>query len=214
MKNNIILIILILLVSLFIRKNVHAVDYDILKIYDNQQEVLIHSGEKFGQTFKATENNIGIVSIKLDSNNQKVPFNVVFRIKEVGKGDWIYQNNYNKPTAFDYSYYPFGFPPISNSKNKEYYFELELMKSPRNNELKILVNDSNPYEEGTFILNNSIKTNIDMSFKISNEKPFYKAFILDFWQRVMNQKIFFIFYFTIIVTLIFFIIKETINNNE
>lgn len=93
-------------------------------------------GDKISGKFTATEDNLGIVSIRFKTfirppyKNEDV---LVFRIKEVGAKDWYYENNYRNGLIYDIPFFPFGFPKITHSKEKTYYFEIESLKGDTHN---------------------------------------------------------------------------------
>lgn len=98
------------------------------------QDVAIPKDENFekllsGQTlhfeFKANDYNLGTIEF-LFNNYKKINSDiVVFKIKEKGVKDWYYQSSHES-SKFDIGqFYPFGFPPIPNSKNR--YYEIEIV---------------------------------------------------------------------------------------
>ncbi|OGH05948.1 MAG: hypothetical protein A2W22_03400 [Candidatus Levybacteria bacterium RBG_16_35_11] len=100
----------------------------------------ILKGEKVVGEFKARENYLGMVLIKFndyvkpDYQNEDV---LTFKIKEKGLRKWYYDHNY-RSGSFEYlKYYPFGFSPIRDSKNKKYQFVLESTKGTEENGLEI-----------------------------------------------------------------------------
>ncbi len=80
--------------------------------------------EKIAGKFKATENNLGIVLVKF-TRFGKVLDQVEFRLGEEGKKIWYYKNKYRAAEFQNNQYFTFGFPPVVNSKNKNYFFEIE-----------------------------------------------------------------------------------------
>lgn len=82
-------------------------------------------GEKITGNLLATENSLGIVLVRFAQLSAKVTDTVTFRIKEEGEKNWYYENNYRANQFQSNEYFTFGFPPISNSKEKVYVFEVE-----------------------------------------------------------------------------------------
>lgn len=74
--------------------------------------------------FKATNDRLGVVEIKFNPWPEGIYEPVIFRIKEKGSGDWYYQSEYYN-TSNTKTFFPFGFPVISNSKGKTYQIEIE-----------------------------------------------------------------------------------------
>lgn len=85
-------------------------------------------GEKIKGSFVAKENNLGIVAIRFQQF-LRIPYKdedtLIFRIKEKGEKSWYYENTYKSGLTFDVPFLPFGFPIISDSKDKTYIFEVE-----------------------------------------------------------------------------------------
>lgn len=82
-------------------------------------------GEKIIGKLRATENNLGIVLVRFAQLALKVSDTVMFRIKQEGQEKWYYENNYRANQFQSNEYFTFGFPPIPDSRDKEYIFEIE-----------------------------------------------------------------------------------------
>lgn len=97
--------------------------------------------QKITGEFKAMENNLGILSIKLYYNSF-VDFDkeeiLLFRIKEKGSKEWHYENEYRAGILRRQFFFPFGFPQISDSKNKIYFFELVSLRGNRKNAAEVV----------------------------------------------------------------------------
>lgn len=74
--------------------------------------------------FEATNNNLGIVEIGFHVPEKPSSDVYIFRLKESGQENWIYENTYFAKQFGGYPLFPFGFPLINESKGKKYYFEL------------------------------------------------------------------------------------------
>lgn len=93
--------------------------------------------KKFAETyqikseFKASYDNLGIVSIhqSIITDHLESTDKLLFRIKEKGQKNWYYENIYKEGFFNGQSYFPFGFPPIKNSKGEFYQFELISLSS-------------------------------------------------------------------------------------
>ncbi len=95
------------------------------------------SGDLIRGEFKAKENNLGIISIRFLTFNRINSDIFTFRIKEKGKKEWYYVNIYNSREFGGYNLFPFGFPIISNSKDRPYIFELESLRGKPKNAVAI-----------------------------------------------------------------------------
>ncbi len=73
----------------------------------------------------AKENNLGIIELKFNNNNQFLDTQIRFRIKENGSENWYYESYYNTDQIKDNKYFPFGFKPITGSKNKKILIEIQ-----------------------------------------------------------------------------------------
>ncbi len=100
----------------------------------------ILKGEKITGNFTARENNLGLVMIKF--NNYVKPDYadediLVFSIKEKGRKSWYYKGNYHSGAFEHLTYFPFGFTPINNSKNKTYQFQLVSLNGNSSNAIEL-----------------------------------------------------------------------------
>ncbi len=82
------------------------------------------TGEKITEEIKSSENNFGVLLVRFLQLSPKVTDRVIFRIKEVGEKKWYYENTYNANQFQPNQYFTFGFPVITDSKNKIYVFEV------------------------------------------------------------------------------------------
>lgn len=103
-----------------------------IKKADSDGENLL-KGEKITGKLLATERNLGIVLVRFTQLTAKVTDTVIFRIKQEGQEQWYYENNYHANQFQSDEYYTFGFPPIVNSKNKVYIFEVESLSGTGKN---------------------------------------------------------------------------------
>ena len=93
--------------------------------------------QKVSAQFLAKENNLGIVSVRFKTYSRINDDTVIFKLKELGKKDWFYQQSYKVDQFQDNDYFTFGFPIISNSKGKTFYFEIESTKGKKNDAVSI-----------------------------------------------------------------------------
>lgn len=85
----------------------------------------IIAGEKAKGSFVARENNLGIVLIRFYNFIRISKDVVIFRIRETSQERWYFENKYKVNQFQPDQYFTFGFPPITDSKGKTYYFEIE-----------------------------------------------------------------------------------------
>ncbi len=94
-------------------------------------------GEKVSAKLKATENNLGIILFRFVKLAAKVSDTVMFRIKKEGEEKWYYENKYRAEDFQNNEYFAFGFPPIVNSKNNIYVFEIESLAGTYRNRVGV-----------------------------------------------------------------------------
>ena len=90
----------------------------------------ILAGEKVSGEFTAMSDFIGIVSVRFNTYARINNDILTFRIKEKGDKKWYYENIYKVDQFQPNQLFPFGFPPIQNSKIK--YFKLRLNQQKAN----------------------------------------------------------------------------------
>lgn len=92
------------------------------------------AGEKAIFKVKSSDDNLGIVLARFESFGRvgKLKDRIIFRIKEEGKANWYYENIYRSEEFQPNEYFTFGFPPITDSKNKVYVFEFESISGKEN----------------------------------------------------------------------------------
>lgn len=136
---------------------------------------------KISGSFVAQDENLGIVSLRFEKR-RRIPYLqediMVFRIKEKNSPTWYYENEYRSGLTYDVPFLPFGFPIISDSKGKTYYFELESLKG--NDVNGVVLSEREPilvskYQKTKAILFNDINKFIDFSYK----KFFYSFQTID-----------------------------------
>lgn len=105
----------------------------------------LFKGQAFTGEFRAVENNLGIISVKF-GKIPKVSFNkqdtIVFKVKNKGQKEWLYENKYKSGLMKSYRYFPFGFIPIKTSKDKLYVFEITSSRGYIDNAVE--VGNTNP----------------------------------------------------------------------
>lgn len=101
----------------------------------NFERLLSKQSAKF--EFKAEDNNLGTISF-LINNYGKINNDIVkFRIREKGSDSWYHESSHDT-SKFDIGqFYPFGFAPISNSKDHIYQIEIESQKGNINDSVSI-----------------------------------------------------------------------------
>lgn len=117
----------------------------------------IYQGDRITATFKSTYHNLGIVEVRFYNFKRVSDDILTFRIKEKGQSDWYYQANYKTDQFQDDQLFPFGFPLIRDSQNKEYEFEIISLRG--NEENNVGVSDTFPSFVGKHIYTRSELSN-------------------------------------------------------
>lgn len=126
----ILLFLIILLYGVYSNKPITAIrEFYPQTILSQHKEGELLKGDRIAGEFRATADNLGIVSIRFQTFSKVNEGMFVFRIKERGKNEWIYSSEYMAEKFGGYTFFPFGFPVVNNSNGKYYYFELESLNS-------------------------------------------------------------------------------------
>jgi len=91
----------------------------------NQNFEKIITSEKRTFDFTAKYDNLGIVSFLFNNYEKDGTNHFWLRVKEKDSENWLYQEKYDNKKINSNYYYTFGFPIINDSKNKEYFIEIE-----------------------------------------------------------------------------------------
>lgn len=131
---------LIFKTSITVLGHVHIQDFS-LKTTSHE----IKKGDRIQVVFKAYENNLGAISLQLknyNTNEKKDEHQILFHIKEKGMENWETEHIYFGGQFHDLDHFPFGFSPITNSKNKEYIAEVISLDGTSQSQL--ILKDSYP----------------------------------------------------------------------
>lgn len=131
----------------------------------------ILKGEKITGFIRASENNFGILIVRFNPAKPVLYKNediILFSIKEKGKNKFIAQNNYTSGAFTASPFFPFGFPPIENSKGKTYEFEIRSLRGDIQNAVSL--------SQGNPIIASQYKfSKVDV---LSNGKSFFDLIFL------------------------------------
>ncbi|MDO8611166.1 MAG: hypothetical protein Q7R95_11625, partial [bacterium] len=153
MKHKILLIIaaVLLCTVIFIKKSISHIQYRSQSEDDMQFTTLVQkikypidqsfqkltSNKKITLNFTANHNNLGTVAF-IFNNYQKINNDWVwFRIKESSSTNWYYQHKYNTEQFNPEYFFSFGFPIISDSKDKKYTLEIESISGTQKNSISL-----------------------------------------------------------------------------
>lgn len=135
-KNALILFILFILGGRFFYKHLldNGFGFFNLLVNGTRSELIstrsgeLMAGDKVFGRFQTPYPNLGIVSVRFDNQYRDSNDVLIFRIKEVDAKKWYYQAEYKTDQFQPQKLFPFGFPPIKDSVNKTYQFELESLR--------------------------------------------------------------------------------------
>jgi|WetSurMetagenome_2_1015567.scaffolds.fasta_scaffold00244_21 hypothetical protein len=94
-------------------------------------------GEKIGGQFVAKDIHLGIISVRFKTFSRINKDVVIFRIKEKGSEDWLYEHPYLVDQFQDNQYFTFGMPILDNSFGKVYQFEIESVRGKSNDAIAL-----------------------------------------------------------------------------
>jgi len=100
----------------------------------------LQKGDFISGEFLATENNLGILSLRFETffrpayQNEDV---LLFQIRQKGAKDWYYQNKYRDGLVYDVPFFPFGFPIINDSGGRIYEFRITSLKGDEYNSVSV-----------------------------------------------------------------------------
>jgi hypothetical protein len=101
----------------------------------------IKNGDELTGSFKAVENNLGILSLQFKSLSP-VKGTLQFTLFDDNNTKLAY-NEYDTRQLYYLSEYPFGFPIIENSKGKTYHFKIAFLADNKDAQEALKINESN-----------------------------------------------------------------------
>lgn len=105
--------------------------------YFNYMKEGMISGDKSVFKFKASENNLGIVSLRINTFDRINSDQLVFRIKKENQQDWYYENTYFADQFVNEELFLFGFPIYADSKEEIFIIEIESLLGEKENSIAI-----------------------------------------------------------------------------
>ncbi len=133
------------------------------------------------QTFTSPSDSFGSIEVRLGTNRMEGNEKFVFRLKEAGANEWLYENEYERTDLYNGYYYPFGFPEVQEAEGEEYRFEiarpnytdlpLHAYRDSSTGNLSFAVIADQP----TNILVENIKS--DLPEKINHQREFFTLYL-------------------------------------
>lgn len=97
----------------------------------------IFKGEKRTFIIHSSQNNLGIITIKFNTYDRFNYDMLRFRIKEQHAQEWYFEETYSTRAFTSLNAYPFGFPILPNSQDKNYQIEIESLNGNKDSSVAI-----------------------------------------------------------------------------
>ncbi|MGN7456714.1 hypothetical protein ACTHPH_18055 [Paenibacillus pasadenensis] len=124
----------------------------------------IVKGMRVEQTFWSDKSNISGFSVKLGTYARINQSTITFILQE-DSGKVIYKNTVKADGLSDNAYYKVRFPPVKNSKNKEYHLILETKDASPGNAITAYSSQEDIYKGGILLIDGK-KSSADLVFEI------------------------------------------------
>lgn len=113
------------------------------QVGNKDQVFKLTQGNNYRGTFKAEDNNLGLVIVQLEPRHlAKSSENLTFKLREEGSKKWDFQQSYSINLFDSQPSFSFGIPVVPNSSNKSFTFELSL-KNIRSDNYLLIKNPNN-----------------------------------------------------------------------
>ena len=161
------------------------------KNFKDNQSVVLYKGEGIIGGFRSKYPNLGTISVKFNTYNRINTDFLQFRIKEKGSNEWFYTAKYKVDQFQNNRYFPFGFPEVADSKNKEYEFEITSLDGYEGNLVSI------NFGSNQFL----VKNNFSKNFLIQNKTyiPFFILNKIGSYFSYVDSSVYFLFLFQLVV---------------
>ena len=124
----------------------------------------IIQGFEVGQSFYCHHNNLARIQVMMATYNRKNNHDVIFHLKSspLAQED-IYKEKFNASNVLDNAYRTFDFPPLLDSKGKNYYFFFESPQSHKGDAVTLWSTSKNHYKKGSLYIKHE-KSQGDLRF--------------------------------------------------
>jgi hypothetical protein len=166
--------------------------------------------QSVGQTFTAKHNNIYNIKILVNNSNLEYKQPVIFSIKNSPSDNTdLRQIKFSGENIGSNYWLPIKFPPLPDSKDKMYYFELRVdPQSSKNFEVRRSKTDT--YRYGNAYVNKQ-ESNGDFSFKVYykvNIIEYFSSIFSDLYAKITEDRQFFMFYLSLVTLICIFLLYE------
>ena len=93
-----------------------------------QQRLSLKASPRVRFSFRAKQDNLGVLTFNLRYVGYEVPNVLLLKIKEKGAENWYAESSFRAVEVGNSTKHPFGFPLISNSRNKDYIIEMSMLE--------------------------------------------------------------------------------------
>lgn len=188
---------ILVLFSLFAPESINALMNPVLKVENaDAEKQCLYAGDIYQQEFTSPVETFGIVAVQFDNNNRINEDIIKFRIREAGLSvdevNWYYQGEALSEQFQPGWYFPFGFPPFENAKDKNFIFEIESTQGKEDNCVSVYIS----------------KETKDLNFYVANEVPAKQLITNDIQRKFNEDKIFFISWGILVLLFAGYIIKK------
>jgi len=171
-KAGILFLFILLQVYLFFIKTHHTLD---LEVYPNTNpSPNICAENTVGQTFIPKRDNISRIEVMLGTHERENDKDMIFSLWALTpERKLLVEKNFNASAVRNNLFNAIDFHPVSVSKNKKHYFQLQSPQSTPENSICAWMNGKNIYKQGVFIYNNK-EAKGDLIFRVYAKRPIYK----------------------------------------
>jgi hypothetical protein len=179
----------------------------IAQVKHNKPVGEIYGSTTVGQTFISEHPNLSAIEIKIATYMRINTHDVIFHLRSASNSTIdIATSTVNATKIADNKYRRFRFPPLIDSENKSYYFFIESPNSAPGNAITIWYNtEEDVYKAGSAYRNHEPMEG-DLAFRIYHKMDMLNI-VSHFIHRMQQDKTFFLFYFLLMGTIVYLIVK-------
>jgi hypothetical protein len=179
----------------------------IAQVKHNKPVGEIYGSTTVGQTFISEHPNLSAIEIKIATYMRINTHDVIFHLRSASNSTIdIATSTVNATKIADNKYRRFRFPPLIDSENKSYYFFIESPNSAPGNAITIWYNtEEDVYKAGSGYRNHEPMEG-DLAFRIYHKMDMLNI-VSHFIHRMQQDKTFFLFYFLLMGTIVYLIVK-------
>lgn len=151
-------------------------------VFSQYSENPLEKNKPIKASFKAQENYLGIIYVRFIVDKESAQ-DLLFTLREKGSKQALFAQKYNSGQFYYLPLYPFGFPIITDSKDKEYEIEIRLLSDAIANH-PILISDVEPVVISSYKFPQEI---LAKDYKLLSQVAYRK--IISIIQSTHHQKV-------------------------